>query len=149
MLAETFKIILKSPKLFSAASRYPRSPQPGHHKAPGYSAALQIPFANFYRRELGVAGPTRWAGTRKTRYNLGEITPITRVFLPQLPNYFRPFYRDEITPFITIAGAHLVGCWKNHPKKKVEKFIRTGLLYVFDFMYLAILLVILFGMVKT
>ena len=26
-----------------------------------------------------------------TSYNLGEITPITRVKSPQLPNYFRPF----------------------------------------------------------
>ena len=46
-------------------------------------------------------------GGPPTRYNLGEITPITRVKSPQLPNY-KDIYRGPITPFITGSGAHLV-----------------------------------------
>ena len=37
----------------------------------------------------------------------GVITPISRLFSPQLPIYFGPFIRATITPFITIVGTHL------------------------------------------
>ena len=40
-------------------------------------------------------------------YNWGEITPISKVITP-VTHLFSAIYRGYFTPFITIAGAHLV-----------------------------------------
>ena len=51
-------------------------------------------------------GRARWAPW----HNLGEITPITRVKSPQLPNY-KAIYRGPITPFITCRGPSCGTYW--------------------------------------
>ncbi len=46
-------------------------------------------------------------GGPPTSYKWTYGAPISRVKSPQLPIY-KAIYRDEITPFITIVGAHFV-----------------------------------------
>ena len=66
-----------------------------------YTPQLKLVFGPTLQSSLGFS-IIFWykVGRDPTRYNWGEITPITRVKEPQLPNY-KAIYRGPITPFMT------------------------------------------------